>query len=126
MQNKMEIADAFCKAVDIIVDRKLEKLAFNYTIVGQIKTDFKPTSANITTEYPIEYQNKTFFARPLDTQAIYSGGDMVYILVPNQAEDRTYYILGLVKVQNTASKIVELEHQIELLQQQLIELKGGA
>mgnify|MGYP003448128731 FL=1 len=34
MQNKQEIADAIFNSIDVIVDKKLETLAFNKTIVA--------------------------------------------------------------------------------------------
>lgn len=120
MQTKMEIADAFCKSVDIIVDRKLEKLAFNSTIVGRVAG---PPNNNV---YQIEYQDKIFTARPLDVSQEYSENDYVYILVPNNAENRTRYIMGTVQLQAAPaaySRSIDLEEKIAQLETDLINLR---
>jgi hypothetical protein len=36
MQSKKEVADSIFSSIDIIVNRKLEKLAFNKTIIVEI------------------------------------------------------------------------------------------
>lgn len=127
MQTKMEIADAFCKSVDIIIDRKLEKLAFNSTIVGRVKADPKDGV------YQIEYQDKTFTARALDVSQKYGVDDYVYILVPNNAENRTRYIMGTVQLQGAAGaqgasleeKIAQLEDEVANLRLEIERLGGN-
>jgi hypothetical protein len=36
MQNKMEVANALFDSIDIIIDKKLEKLGFDRTIVAEV------------------------------------------------------------------------------------------
>ena len=92
MQNKQEVADAIFKSIDVIVNKKLEKLTFDTTIIGQV------TGIDSKRGYSINYRNKIIYAQPLGN-ITYQSGDIVYILVPNNDSNLTKFILGKISAE---------------------------
>lgn len=87
MQNKQEIADAIFKSIDVIVNKKLEQLAFDRTIVGEIVEEDSRRG------YKIKYQDSFIYAHAI-CDATYKKNDIVYVLIPNNSSKRVKFIIG--------------------------------
>lgn len=124
MQNKQEIADAIFNSIDVIVDKKLEALAFNKTIVAQIAAPF-----DVEKGYLVKSQNISFFARPIGAE-VYTQGDIVYILVPNNSSNQARFIIGCPSTSSstqtllteTVSRLVE---ENRILKQAILLMANG-
>ena len=106
MQNKKEIADSIFTSIDVIVDRKLESLAFNKTIVGEI--------ASVKDYYEVRYQDQLIKAQAING-AQYKIKDRVFVLIPNNGTRYNGFILGAYAASITSDT---LEKEIAILRQQ--------
>ena len=91
MLNNNKIADAFCDAVETLVDRKFEQAQFDKTIeatISQVLDVFNGI-------YEVKYQDATFTVYTDNTVAKYVPGDRVYILVPKGDMRKQKTIIGL-------------------------------
>lgn len=108
MQNKQEVANAIFDSIDIIVNQKLQKLAFNTTIIGRVNKRY----SNI--DYEVIYQDRKI--RAMSLGPIYEEDKMVYVMIPNNKSDYSAFILGVI---DTTGLIREIE-QLKAQQSQLI------
>lgn len=111
MQSKKEVADSIFSSIDIIVNRKLEKLAFNKTIIGEINRVL-PNGA-----YEIKYQDRLFTAVSVSDNT-YAKGIMVYVLLPNNNSSNTSFILGALAPEDVTTVITKISSSIETLEKQ--------
>ena len=86
--NYTEIANQIFESIDILVDKKLEELEFNITLICQIEE--APDSTDII---QVRYQDSIFDAYPIGAHS-YQKGDQVLVLIPNNDMKRKKYILG--------------------------------
>lgn len=124
MQNKQEIADAIFNSIDVIVDKKLEALAFNKTIVAQIAAPFDAEKG-----YLVKSQNISFFAHPIGAE-VYTQGDIVYILVPNNSSNQARFIIGYPSTSSsTQTPLIEtisrLTEENRILKQAILLMANG-
>ena len=108
MQNKQEVANAIFDSIDIIVNQKLQKLAFNTTIIGRVNKRYS------NMDYEVIYQDRKI--RAISLGPIYEEDNMVYVMVPNNKSDYSAFILGVI---DTTGFIREIE-QLKAQQLQLI------
>lgn len=108
MQNKQEVANAIFDSIDIIVNQKLQKLAFNTTIIGRVNKRY----SNV--DYEVIYQDRKI--RAISLGPIYEENNMVYVMIPNNKSDYRAFILGVI---DTAGFVREIE-QLKVQQLQLI------
>lgn len=108
MQNKQEVANAIFDSIDIIVNQKLQKLAFNTTIIGRVNKRYS------NMDYEVIYQDRKI--RAMSLGPIYEEDSMVYVMVPNNKSDYSAFILGVI---DTTGFIREIE-QLKVQQLQLI------
>lgn len=108
MQNKQEVANAIFDSVDIIVNQKLSKLAFNTTIIGRVNKRY----SNV--DYEVIYQDRKI--RAISLGPIYEENNIVYVMIPNNKSDYSAFILGVI---DTTGFIREIE-QLKAQQLQLI------
>lgn len=85
--NQVEIAQRLFSAIDIIVDRKLEKVKYDVTLVAEI--------IEVGNPFKLKQQDLIFEAYPL-YQSDFKVGDRVSVLVPSNDFRKKKYILGLV------------------------------
>lgn len=124
MQNKQEIADAIFNSIDVIVDKKLEALAFNKTIVAQIAEPFDAEKG-----YLVKSQNISFFARPIGAE-VYTQGDIVYILVPNNSSNQARFIIGCPSTSSSTQMLLietvsRLAEENRILKQAILSMANG-
>lgn len=124
MQNKQEIADAIFNSIDVIVDKKLEALAFNKTIVAQIVAPFDAEKG-----YLVKSQNISFFARPIGAE-VYTQGDIVYILVPNNSSNQARFIIGCPSTSSSTQMLLietvsRLAEENRILKQAILSMANG-
>lgn len=105
MQNKMEVANALFDSIDIIIDKKLEKLGFDRTIVAEVIAD------KTADGYQVKYQDSKFNARPIGNTE-YSIGDYVYVVILSNNMKRAKFIYG--KVQKGEAPIAAPYNQLSL------------
>lgn len=74
-----EIQDAICTAIEVIVDKKLQQLDFNYTVKAKVLA----APASPGGRYYIEYQGERFRAYAIDKDHTYHENDTVYVLWTN-------------------------------------------
>lgn len=86
-----EIAKQIFSAIDIIVDKKLESLAFDRCIVAEV------TGKKTNGQYSCLFQDMTFGARTMNADADILEGDFVYILIPQNNFSNDKFIIGLKK-----------------------------
>ena len=113
MQNKKEVADAMFGAIDVIIDRKLQKLNFDYTVIAKVVKKYEDGT------YDIEYQNAKFHAVAVGgTQ--YTIGEHVYVAFPGAASSSLKFIYSAVKVKPQAATYnsFNLQRQVNKLQAQ--------
>ena len=116
MQGKQEIADSIFTSIDVIVDRKLEQLAFDKTIIGEIiATPYE----NKSQCYTVRYQDRTIDAVPIGAVS-YNKKNMVYVVTPNNNNKYMSFILGLYNIEDlqnaTSVHSLALEEEILRLQ----------
>jgi hypothetical protein len=96
--NQVEIAQQLFSAIDIIVDKKLEKIKCDVTIVAEIngvpQESGKP--------FLLQWQDLKFEAYPL-YQTDFKEKDMVSVLIPSNDFRKKKYILGAVGVSKTSA-----------------------
>lgn len=108
MQNKQEVANAIFDSIDIIVNQKLQKLAFNTTIIGRVNKRYSNMG------YEVIYQDRKI--RAISLGPIYEEDNMVYVMIPNNKSDYSAFILGVI---DTTGFVREIE-QLKVQQLQLI------
>ena len=113
MQNKKEVADAMFGAIDVIIDRKLQKLNFDYTVIAKVVKKYEDGT------YDIEYQNAKFRAAAVGgTQ--YTIGEHVYVAFPGASSSSLKFIYSAVKAKPQAATYnnFNLQRQVNKLQAQ--------
>lgn len=108
MQNKQEVANAIFDSIDIIVNQKLSKLAFNTTIIGRVN------KRHSNTDYEVIYQDRKI--RAISLGPIYEEDNMVYVMIPNNKSDYSAFILGVIDTTNFIREIEQLKvQQLQLI-----------
>lgn len=88
MANEMQ--SSILKAIDILVNNKIDSLEVDRTITAIITK-----CVNIVTgEYKVEYQGGIFTAYAQDLEATYTQNQAVYVLVPEANFSKKKYIIG--------------------------------
>ena len=77
MDNKKQTQDALLEAIDIMIDRKIKKLGFNYYVDGVIQ------SKNDNNTYDVLINNTLYTNIPSKHNFEYLVNDTVQILVKN-------------------------------------------
>ena len=103
MQNKQEVANAVFDSIDIIVNQKLQKLAFNTTIIGRVNKRYS------NMDYEVIYQDRKI--RAISLGPIYEKDKMVYVMIPNNKSDYSAFILGVIDTTNYIREIEQLKAQ---------------
>lgn len=91
MTNNIE--QKICDAVDIIVQKALSEVQYNKTIQATIIECVDSTIG----KYKVRFQDSIFYAYSENTDATYVKGASVYIMIPNNSDDKDRIILGAVK-----------------------------
>ena len=86
------IAESILQSVDLCIDKKLEKSAFDKTIQANIIT-IEDESKGL---YKIKYQDSTFYATASNKDIKFADGAAVYILIPGGDMTKSKTILGAV------------------------------
>lgn len=84
-----EIVNAIFSAIDIIVDKKLEKLKFDRCIVAQVVS--YDTESQI---YTCDYQSNKFRAKAIAGLSNLSSEQWVYVLIPRNDWSYDKFILA--------------------------------
>lgn len=87
------IEQKICNAVDIIVQKALSEVQYNKTIQATILECIDSTIG----KYKVRFQDSTFYAYSENTDTTYIKGASVYVMVPNDSDDKDRIILGAVK-----------------------------
>lgn len=82
-----------CDAIETLVDRAVEKAAYDRTIKATV---IEHTDATIG-KYKVKYQDSTFYAYATDVSANYSKGSSVYILIHANDMEKDKTIIGSVE-----------------------------
>lgn len=90
MQDKTAIANNLFEAVDIIVDKKLQSLPYNRTLVGEILFAIQGGG------YKIQAEELIFIAYPADRNIKYTNGTKVLVSIPNNSMNSTKIIIGAI------------------------------
>lgn len=93
MSNSTAIANNLFDAVDIIVDKKLQSLPYNRTLVGEVLSKTEDGG------YRVQSAEITFVAYPADRNMKYLDNTRVVVSVPNNSMNGTKIILGAVGAQ---------------------------
>lgn len=104
------IEESICKAVDVILKKRLSELQFDKTVVATIID----TTTDNSGRYLIQYQDIKFYAYALNG-AKYKVGDVVYILTPENNSTRNRFILshlGVVKAEEPDP--IEIDDELSL------------
>lgn len=118
MQNKQEVANAIFDSIDIIVNQKLSKLAFNTTIIGRVN------KRHSNTDYEVIYQDRKI--RAISLGPIYEEDNMVYVMIPNNKSDYSAFILGIIDTTNFIREIEQLKvQQLQLIAALRASLEGN-
>lgn len=114
MQNKQEVANAIFESIDVIVDKKLESLDFDKTVIAEVIKN------NNDGSYQVTYQGTKFIAYSIAGQS-YEIKTSVYVLLPNNTTERHSFILGATGANaslSTSYSNYNLTREIDLLRQQ--------
>ena len=93
MSNSTAIANNLFDAVDIIVDKKLQSLPYNRTLVGEVLSKTEDGG------YRVQSAEIAFVAYPADRNIKYLDNTRVIVSVPNNSMNGTKIILGAVGAQ---------------------------
>ena len=86
--DKLTIAENLFSAIDTLIERKFNNLAFNRTIIGEI-IEVKENGW-----YKIKHSSYIFEAYNINKTEEYQPGARVYILIINNQQDNTKLILS--------------------------------
>lgn len=90
-----EIQDSIFKAIDVIIEKRLQSMKANYCIVGIINSS--PLNDDKGEQYfNIGYQDSTIKAYPINSNMNISIGDLVYVLLINGDISKKRIILAKV------------------------------
>lgn len=118
MQNKQDVANAIFDSIDIIVNQKLSKLAFNTTIIGRVN------KRHSNTDYEVIYQDRKI--RAISLGPIYEEDNMVYVMIPNNKSDYSAFILGVIDTTNFIREVEQLKvQQLQLIAALRASLEGN-
>lgn len=95
--SKVDVSQAICQAIDIIVDKKLANAGFNRAVQAKISKIVDILKGH----YKIEYQSNETDAYDFDHQRVYAVNDSVMVLIPNNDWDEQKIILGAIKNSNS-------------------------
>lgn len=87
------IENNICTAIEILVDKAVEKAQYDKTIRATVTGCVDQTIG----KYLVKYQDSTFYAYANNTDVTYTTGSDVYILVPNNDMEADKTILGTTK-----------------------------
>lgn len=87
------IENNICQAVDILVNKAIDKAPYTSTILAQIISCVDATIG----KYKIKYQDNVCYAYSDNTNITYVAGTDVYVLVPNGNLDKEKTIIGTTK-----------------------------
>lgn len=91
MANNIE--QEICEAVDIIVQKALSEVQYNKTIQATVIECVDSTIG----KYKVKFQDSAFYAYSENIDTTYTKGTSVYVMVPNNSDDKDKIILGAVK-----------------------------
>lgn len=118
--NSTTILERLFSAIDVIVDKKLEKVLFNSTIVAEIIKEEAPDKESlcfVLKKQDSEFKAYTLF--PIDLKI----GDKVSVLIPNGDMNKKKYILGLLttKEKNIQQTAVKGDYDIDTTELDVLE-----
>ena len=125
--NRTEVANNLFDSIDVIVDRKLQKLSFDRCVLMQIVAPVSNNEGKYHNKYVVKNQNYKTEAYALNGYKTYNKGDMVWILIPQNSYKREKFILGQVDLyykEDAPAQVQELQDQIAILQNQVKELQS--
>lgn len=87
------IENNICEAIELIVDKAVNKAEYDKTIQAVIHSCVDATIG----KYKVTYQDSSFYAYSPSTDVTYPNGSMVYILIPGNDMNKDKTILGTVE-----------------------------
>lgn len=76
-------------AIELIIDKKLSQFACDKTIIATVM------SYENDLKYTLQFQDVTFTAYALSNNTIYTKGQQVYVLIPQNDFSNKKFILGV-------------------------------
>lgn len=87
------IEQQICEAIDIIVKESLKEVKYNKTIQATVIECIDSTIG----KYKLKYQDSLFYAYSENLDITYLNNSTVYVMIPNDSDDKDRIILGAVK-----------------------------
>lgn len=116
------ISEQLLRAVDIVVDQKIEQLEFDKTIEATIENLVDLDSG----EYKVKYKGNIFSAFSNDLTKTYRVNDSVYITVPDGNFSKKKLITSLVSAQSLSyTQLMALQNAIFEISPPFEDLYGG-